>query len=1042
MQKYTRLLICALAVCGWGYGCADNSQFEPDISCTNDDELFDPQLDGCRKVCVGDAFYNYKSGECVQCGENEVFDFNAKEGMGQCVPKNGACGPQKHLDENGECVPDDIVCENEDELYDPQIGECRQKCEDGAFYHYKAEQCILCSEDEVFDFSAENGMGQCVPKSGGCNENEVYDPQIDGCRKKCDEGAFYNDKNDECVQCGENEVFDFNAEDGVGQCVPKSTVDCGAFKHLDESGNCVDDIVCADGELYNPADKKCIPKSACPLGEYADDTGKCIKVCRCDEILDSSGNCVPNTDLINRDFNELNQRALIETANAFYFRGDNLQNDVPRASFRMTPESATSQKLQFTLYSAFIYQVYYQALGIVLPNSSLGFQGYGNAYANDANHPDVRYFYSKREGLCDALNKDSQLEMCSCETINADSELKNYFEKLDPDACTEREYLSPANCRNLIYKNMVDVMQPGDIIGFNNSSNGSANLFMVYQEIPAQMDKKAYKDIIIIRAPSNYETKNESGVTNVTKLSRSSATKGLSWTSKPAEALERHFYGDTPQTVDSPFNDVTEGTVRFDTFSNFFDRYILTDTACKITDFVVLRPAIDDKQYFKVSGFSTSRDYYKTVTDENGASTIEYQKWASHVCDATRSSNCVSVEKEPYKIQPATWCRIKYPGMFIQKISDIPDGSTVSPGDTITYSIEIRNNNDRNNYAESKVAYSDLYVQENLSEWVELVDPAGGSLYDNQGVRALAWHLDEIKPGETKTIQYKVQVKKDTGLLQKSIVSTGTVAQIPSGMLHHTIANNLSSTEVSALQTEFNKALNVKNGTDILTAIQTAYKNALNIEVPLANFRLGSIAADKSSAAYTYYQDETRKDLYAENAKALILTDYGYNKDYNVENVRLNTRHALSKMVYNNYYSAVYTDVNNPTLYIYQKHFDNSANIDDIRSQRNEMVYPNTLSDGDILIYVNTNDYVMNGDTQVNLTKDNGMYAFIYLNGGFMGGQTGTPLTEAKPLSDFVVKYHYAETDMHNNMAERFGDMPKLFGKDFYVILRPALIKE
>ena len=85
--------------------------------------------------------------------------------------------------------------------------------------------------------------------------------------------------------------------------------------------------------------------------------------------------------------------------------------------------------------------------------------------------------------------------------------------------------------------------------------------------------------------------------------------------------------------------------------------------------------------------------------------------------------------------------------------------------------------------------------------------------------------------------------------------------------------------------------------------------------------------------------------------------------------------------------------------------------------------------------------YVKNGSKTIKLTDDNGMYAFVYLNGNFMGGKSGTMMTEAKPLSDFVVAYHYLDDDTHNDMATRFGDMPKLFGKDFYVILRPALIK-
>lgn len=62
--------------------------------------------------------------------------------------------------------------------------------------------------------------------------------------------------------------------------------------------------------------------------------------------------------------------ALIETAEAYYRQGEQLQYDSYRKNLNSTPEDATSQHYTYTVCSGFTYQVYKQTLGIDIPDTT------------------------------------------------------------------------------------------------------------------------------------------------------------------------------------------------------------------------------------------------------------------------------------------------------------------------------------------------------------------------------------------------------------------------------------------------------------------------------------------------------------------------------------------------------------------------------------------------------------------------------------------------------------------------------------------------
>lgn len=81
----------------------------------------------------------------------------------------------------------------------------------------------------------------------------------------------------------------------------------------------------------------------------------------------------------NEEEAELQRQALLETADAYYRQGEQLQYDSYRKNLLATPEDATSQHYTYTVCSGFTFQVYYQTLGIRIPDYTEALLDYAQA---------------------------------------------------------------------------------------------------------------------------------------------------------------------------------------------------------------------------------------------------------------------------------------------------------------------------------------------------------------------------------------------------------------------------------------------------------------------------------------------------------------------------------------------------------------------------------------------------------------------------------------------------------------------------------------
>jgi hypothetical protein len=119
--------------------------------------------------------------------------------------------------------------------------------------------------------------------------------------------------------------------------------------------------------------------------------------------------------------------ALLETAHAYFRQGIQYQYDSYRKNLYATPEDATEQHYIYTVCSGFTFQVYYQTLGIEIPNDTESLLNY--AEDNKDNMDTVVAFYKGSELI---YSKD----------VLGTSDTPNYINLLDE---------------------WVDILKPGDI---------------------------------------------------------------------------------------------------------------------------------------------------------------------------------------------------------------------------------------------------------------------------------------------------------------------------------------------------------------------------------------------------------------------------------------------------------------------------------------------------------------------------------------------------------------------------------------------------
>ena len=421
-----------------------------------------------------------------------------------------------------------------------------------------------------------------------------------------------------------------------------------------------------------------------------------------------------------------------------------------------------------------------------------------------------------------------------------------------------------------------------------------------------------------------------------------------------------------------------------------------------------------------------TRDEYSIIrfatVDNNGNVILNYQ--GANFDDKNHTDEVITLSKSNQD-------RVNYSKLYIEKIVDKYDHDIVVENDKVTYTIYIKNNSD------SKYK-NDLIVKEDLSSYVTYQSNTcskNTAIFTKQG-NTLKWNIGKLDSGESVTIKYTVKI--NSGTFGKEIINKGYVGNISSGAISNKVGYILPTSDKEIIKTSYTKLKSKYSSKELINEI---YKDSLGIDLHLEKFDIKSLILDSNKGS------SGRSTL------------------------SLNENHDMYEAILNKYWSTMYMkyktyNTTNDVIFYSMKSW---LKLED-SSRRADTIYNENFETGDILIYLNSNDvkYSVKNNALVTtkVTNEDGEYAYIFIEGmGFVGVNLGNDgikntlddrnefnasyykdnnltLISDKQIgdNDYFEYSDYQALSSKVNIIE-FSNYQTLFGKDYYVILRPSLLK-
>ena len=408
------------------------------------------------------------------------------------------------------------------------------------------------------------------------------------------------------------------------------------------------------------------------------------------------------------------------------------------------------------------------------------------------------------------------------------------------------------------------------------------------------------------------------------------------------------------------------------------------------------------------------------LNEKDGQAILKYQNYYGYFENSKKLSDGDIIE-----LNDKNKDRIKYRHLFIEKTVDKNNNNIVDKDESLTYKITIIN--------QYNADYTDdLIVTEYLSNFVtyKSYKVSDNKIKIKKDNNKLTWNIGKLKEKEKIIIEYTVTVK--SGGRRDVILSTGYVGNIPSSTVFNVIGTNLKKEQINLIKKNYDKLKNQYNGKTLINEI---YKQSFkNVDIKFDEFNITDLIINNP--------------LNSRNA--------GY--------LNLNEENPFYKAVLNNYWSSLAKL--NYTFYeggeevnVYNLKEYNFFEPPDV-IKKEDFIYKETFKTGDILIYTNYNDteYIFSSIDQTlnksNITYEEGEYSYIYIEGkGFVGvnyGDEGIPDTihnrnifnsSYYTNNNLTLYVHNKDTSFSEDFLET-ANYQTLFGKDYYVVLRPSLCFE
>ena len=698
------------------------------------------------------------------------------------------------------------------------------------------------------------------------------------------------------------------------------------------------------------------------------------------------------------------RKIIQEVMKDYYLRGINVQYHNSRRT-TASPEDATKQDILYTVCSGYTYNVYNEALGMSdLPLTS------------DLLIREARDYYNNNKNDSNKMNGKFLL----------------YYENT-----TDKKEIQYAYNNKTKFSDFVELVQPGDLFVF------SGHAMMAYDVVDRVLsDGTIKKDVLLLNSNAKDEIK--SRITYGTRM--------LSFSYRPVATKNN--------VVDVDI----EGGVQYKWLSDFSSRFVASILYDKNEDV-----SLHDYTLFncgkKRIGYWNKDNKYCAAVCEEGRSYVGSKAVGNYWVDCSnltlynvKSKNnnveigscsnysdnvydselmcqmdeCVVIRPYyegtngetvfNYSIKETNYntskLRLEYPGLIIEKTVNKGDNNSVYPNDELEYTIKITNKSSAVKNSQKK--YGKFSIDETIDSNTEFISATNNGKLSNNKIK---WTVNSLNIDSSIELKYVVRVKAEVSqtIEAKGVFynpSNGSTNEISTGLVSNKIVHRAVKVNTD-YKSCFNKYKSSKKGLALLDEI---YKCARGV-----NF------------SFTDFQFEKMFSIHARESNQII---------FDIKNGD-NKSNLFKQMVLNNYWGGIAVLENDDYDIIPLKYGDGN---------RKKTFNDSDFQNGDILIY--SIDYdkgvynPFNPKTRVSIptanrhTKEKGIYAYIYLDGKFVGvngsGETAR--------NEFTYHY-YSDTDIPIHLYSNVANLGKnkdfyltminyntLLDKDFYIILRPELV--
>ena len=370
--------------------------------------------------------------------------------------------------------------------------------------------------------------------------------------------------------------------------------------------------------------------------------------------------------------------------------------------------------------------------------------------------------------------------------------------------------------------------------------------------------------------------------------------------------------------------------------------------------------------------------------------------------------------------------RTKLPGIYITKTVSASDNNSVYLNQNLVYTIKIHN---ASNMTNKNTKYPYFYVSEFLpTSMVDYRGPNGGDIEPSYNNGVVTWVVKGLKVGETITLKYKVTVKNNSNNIGKDILMVGKVyvnnsASITTGTVKNRVIKTPSK-KINSYKACYNKYYKTSTGAKLIDDI---YKCVYNKNYDFSKF-VSNNYFDKMIVI-------GKDGVNFANKTSVVLSDKSPISTYN-------------RMILNNYWNALVPINSGQSIQRVSGNGKSAYSLPKWRgdnhysSSRATTIKSSDFIDGDVLIYKVDNTHIKDNSRH---TYENGYYAFIYLDGKFIG-RNGNGSSNR---NEFTHHYYYInnlEIPSHlysGNISSdyySYFNYQTLFGKDYYVIFRPEIV--